>query len=47
MASIRKEVFTRAHPDRAWEAARDVGALYGRLMRGFVVATVMEPASAW
>jgi hypothetical protein len=31
MASIRKEIFTKARPRDAWDALRDVGALHTRL----------------
>lgn len=43
MASIRKEISTRATPDRAWDAIGDVGALHTRLVPGFVVDTRLEP----
>ncbi len=36
MATIRKEIRTRAHPDTAWDAMRDIGALHQRLVVGFV-----------
>ena len=36
MASIRKEIFVDAKPDRVWDALRDVGALHTRLVPGFV-----------
>ena len=43
MASIRKEICTKASPEQAWEALRDVGALHTRLVPGFVVDTRLEP----
>jgi carbon monoxide dehydrogenase subunit G len=45
MASIRKEIETKARPDDAWDAIRDVGALHTRLVPGFVVATRLEPGA--
>jgi carbon monoxide dehydrogenase subunit G len=42
MASIRKEIETRARPEDAWAAIRDIGALHTRLVPGFVVATRLE-----
>lgn len=43
MASICKEVVTRAAPAAVWEVVRDVGALHTRLVPGFVVATELVP----
>lgn len=43
MASIRKEILTRARPDEVWDAIRDIGALHTRLVPGFVVDTRLEP----
>jgi carbon monoxide dehydrogenase subunit G len=43
MASIRKEIVVRASADKVWDAMRDVGALHGRLVPGFVVDTRLEP----
>lgn len=43
MASIRKEIFTRATPGQVWDALRDVGALHTRLVPGFVVDTKLLP----
>jgi hypothetical protein len=43
MASISKEILTRASPVEAWEAVRDVGALHTRLVPGFVIATELVP----
>ena len=42
MASIRKEISTRASSDAAWAAVRDIGALHTRLVPGFVVDTRLE-----
>ncbi|MGH7838534.1 MAG: SRPBCC family protein [Candidatus Binataceae bacterium] len=42
MASIRKEILTRAKPDQVWAAIRDIGALHTRLVPGFVVDTRLE-----
>jgi carbon monoxide dehydrogenase subunit G len=43
MASIRKEIETRARPEDVWAAIRDIGALHTRLVPGFVVDTQLEP----
>ena len=45
MASIRKEIFTKAQPDQVWDALRDVGALHTRLVPGFVTDTRLEPGA--
>jgi len=45
MASIRKEIATRARVDRVWDALRDVGALHTRLVPGFVVDSRLEPGA--
>jgi len=45
MASIRKEIVTRAEADDVWSALRDVGALHTRLVPGFVVDTRLEPGA--
>ena len=42
MASIRKDIFTRAAPAAVWDAIRDVGALHTRLVPGFVTDTKLE-----
>jgi hypothetical protein len=42
MASIRREIQTKARPEDAWAALRDVGALHTRLVPGFVVDTRLE-----
>jgi hypothetical protein len=42
MASIRREVRIAAHPETAWAALRDVGALHTRLVPGFVTDTRLE-----
>ena len=43
MASVVKDIVTRATPAQAWDAIRDIGALYTRLVPGFVVATELVP----
>jgi len=45
MASIRKEILTRAQPDDVWDALRDIGALHTRLVPGFVTDTRIEPGA--
>ena len=45
MASIRKEIVTRAKPAEVWDAVRDIGALHTRLVPGFVLATRLEPGA--
>lgn len=45
MASIQKEILTKARPDDAWAAIRDVGALHQRLVPGFVLDTRLEPGA--
>lgn len=45
MATIRKEILTKASPEDAWAAMRDVGALHHRLVPGFVVDTKLEPGA--
>ena len=42
MASIRKEISTKAPPSEVWAAIRDVGALHTRLVPGFVTDTRLE-----
>jgi hypothetical protein len=42
MASIRREISTRARADDVWAALRDVGALHTRLVPGFVTDTRLE-----
>lgn len=42
MASIQKNILTRAAPEAVWDAIRDVGALHTRLVAGFVTDTKME-----
>jgi carbon monoxide dehydrogenase subunit G len=44
MASLRKQIFTSATPEQAWDAIRDIGALHTRLVPGFVVDTRLEGA---
>jgi carbon monoxide dehydrogenase subunit G len=45
VASIRKEIETKARPDDAWAAIADIGALHTRLVPGFVVDTKLEPGA--
>jgi len=45
MASIRKEISTKARPDDVWDAMRDIGALHTRLVPGFVTDTRLEPGA--
>ena len=45
MASIRKEISTKARPEDAWDALRDIGALHTRLVPGFVTNTRLEPGA--
>jgi len=43
MASIRKEISTKASAGEVWSALRDIGALHTRLVPGFVTHTRLEP----
>lgn len=45
MASIRREILTRAKPGDVWSALRDVGSLHTRLVPGFVTDTRLEPGA--
>jgi Polyketide cyclase / dehydrase and lipid transport len=45
MASIRKEISTKARAEDVWEALRDIGALHTRLVPGFVTNTCLEPGA--
>jgi len=45
MASIRREIVTKARPDDVWAAFRDIGALHTRLVPGFVKDTQVEGES--
>jgi Polyketide cyclase / dehydrase and lipid transport len=45
MASIRKEIETRARLDDVWAAIADIGAVHTRLVPGFVVDTKLEPGA--
>jgi len=45
MASIRKEISTKASIDAVWAALGDIGALHTRLVPGFVVDTRLEPGA--
>jgi hypothetical protein len=42
MASVRREIVTKAAPDKVWSAVRDIGALHTRLVPGFVTDTKLE-----
>ena len=42
MASVRKEIVTKARADSVWSAIRDVGTLHTRLVPGFVTNTKLE-----
>jgi hypothetical protein len=42
MASVRREIVTKATPDKVWSAVRDIGALHTRLVPGFVTDTKLE-----
>lgn len=44
MASVRREISTRARADDVWSAIRDVGALHTRLVPGFVTDTKLDGA---
>jgi hypothetical protein len=43
MASLVKDIVTRAGSAQAWDAIRDIGALHTRLVPGLVVATELVP----
>ncbi len=45
MATVRKEIATRARPAEVWAALRDIGALHTRLVPGFVTHTRLEPGA--
>ena len=45
MASVVKQIVTRAAPSAAWDAIRNIGALHTRLVPGFVVDTRLEPGA--
>jgi carbon monoxide dehydrogenase subunit G len=42
MATLRRELTTRATPEAVWDAISDVGALHTRLVPGFVTNTTMD-----
>ena len=42
MATVRKEILTKASAASVWDAIRDVGALHTRLVPGFVKDTRLE-----
>lgn len=45
MATLEREMWTRARPELVWDAIRDVGALHTRLVPGFVIDTRLEPGA--
>lgn len=45
MATVRKEITTKAQPEQVWDAIRDIGALHTRLVPGFVIDTRLEPGA--
>lgn len=45
MASLHKELSTKAQPAEVWDAIRDVGALHTRLVPGFVLDTKLVPGA--
>ena len=45
MASVRREISTKARVEDVWEALRDIGALHTRLVPGFVIDTQLEPGA--
>jgi len=44
MASVQREIKTKARVDDVWSAIRDVGALHTRLVPGFVTDTKLDGA---
>src|SRR5215469_16519113 len=42
MASVRREIVTRAAAETVWDAIRDIGALHTRLVPGFVIDTKLD-----
>jgi hypothetical protein len=42
MASVQREIMTKARVEDVWSAIRDVGALHTRLVPGFVTDTRLE-----
>jgi len=42
MASVRREMVTKATPDEVWSAVRDIGSLHTRLVPGFVIDARLE-----
>lgn len=45
MATLRKEIVTRARTASVWAAIEDIGALHTRLVPGFVTDTRLEPGA--
>ncbi len=44
MASVRREIVTKASVEDIWSAVRDIGALHTRLVPGFVTDTKLDGA---
>ena len=42
MATVRREIVTKAPAHAVWDAIRDIGALHTRLVPGFVTDTKLE-----
>jgi hypothetical protein len=45
MATVRKDILTKASVVQVWDAIRDYGALHTRLVPGFVTDTRLEPGA--
>lgn len=45
MATVSKEIVTKASAEAVWDAIRDIGALHTRLVPGFVTDTKLEPGA--
>jgi hypothetical protein len=45
MATVRKDILTKAPAAEVWDAIRDFGALHTRLVPGFVTDTQLEPGA--
>lgn len=45
MATVRKDILTKAPAAEVWDAIRDFGALHTRLVPGFVTDTRLEPGA--
>jgi len=46
MASIRREIRIATHPEKVWDAVRDIGNIHKRLVPGFVADCRMEGEDA-